>query len=130
MHEIGIAESVIEISEATARKSNARSIQVIALRLGEFTTVVQEALEFAFEIARQGTLAHNARLQIEIVPTIVQCAACIGEAHPIRGGSLRCEHCGFPLKIISGEEMQIDYIEIEIKKESRPWNESQYRLAS
>jgi hydrogenase nickel incorporation protein HypA/HybF len=127
MHEIGIAESLIEIAEAKARGAR---IQVIALRLGEFTTVVREALEFAFEIARQGTLAHSARLDIEVVPTIVQCLVCAGEARPVCGGLLRCEHCGFPLKIVSGEELQIDYIEIETKEESSTWNESQYRRAS
>jgi hydrogenase nickel incorporation protein HypA/HybF len=130
MHEIGIAESLIEIAEAEAREANARSIEVIALRLGEFTTIVREALEFAFEIARQGTLAHNARLEIELVPTVVECVVCKSDARPMQNGVLRCEGCGFPLKIVSGEELQIDYIEIESHAESAIWNEFRYKLAS
>jgi hydrogenase nickel incorporation protein HypA/HybF len=130
MHEIGIAESLIEIAEVKAREANARSIQVIALRLGEFTTVVREALEFAFEIAKQGTLAGNARLEIEVVPTRVQCVVCAVDAELLRGAALRCERCGFPLKIICGEEMQIDYIEIENEEENLAWKESQYKLVS
>jgi hydrogenase nickel incorporation protein HypA/HybF len=129
MHEIGIAMSLIEIAEANARKSNARSIEVIALRLGEFTTVVREALEFAFEIARQDTLAHKARLQIEVVPTVVECVVCATEVRLASGGTFNCQTCGFPLKIISGEELQIDYIEIETKEENLTWNESQCKLA-
>jgi hydrogenase nickel incorporation protein HypA/HybF len=130
MHEIGIAVCLVEIAERKARESNARSIEVIALRLGEFTTIVRESLEFAFDIARQGTLANHARLQIELVPTFVQCMVCNTDAHSVRAGSLRCEDCGFPLKIISGEELQLDYIEIEGQEESSTWNEFQYRLAS
>jgi hydrogenase nickel incorporation protein HypA/HybF len=52
MHEISTAESIVEIAEQQPRAQNARSIQLIKLRPGEFTTIVREALEFACEIAR------------------------------------------------------------------------------
>jgi hydrogenase nickel incorporation protein HypA/HybF len=130
MHEISIAESILEIAEAKARDANARSIQVIALRLGEFTTIVREALEFAFEIARRGTLAENARLQIEIVPVIVRCVVCNADAPVVKSICLFCSRCGFPLKIISGEELQIDYVEVETEKEDFAWSESQFKQVS
>jgi hydrogenase nickel insertion protein HypA len=65
MHELSIAKGIIEIAEAKAREENSRCIQTIKVRLGEFTTVVREALEFAFEVACLETLAKNARLEIE-----------------------------------------------------------------
>lgn len=136
MHEISIAESIVQIAEAKARERNARSIQVIKLRLGTFTTIVPDALQFAFEIGRQGTLACNARLDIEIVPMVVRCAVCetiVSEsrAQPVRGVCLICEQCGFPLEIVSGEELQIEYIEVDAESEGLPWsqcpNGSQFR---
>jgi len=125
VHEISIAESIIRIAEAKAHEQNARSIQVIKLRLGTFTTIVAESLQFAFEIARRGTLSQDARLEIEIVPMVVRCVVCKASTQPSHGVCLICEQCGFPLEIVSGEELQIEYIEVDSEKEESPW--SQYR---
>jgi hydrogenase nickel incorporation protein HypA/HybF len=112
MHEIGIAESILQIAHAKASEQNARSIQVIKLRLGTFTTIVPDALQFAFEICREGTLARHARLDIEIVPMVVHCVICEISTQPVSGLCLFCGQCGFPLQIVSGEELQIEYIEV------------------
>jgi hydrogenase nickel incorporation protein HypA/HybF len=117
MHEISIAQSIIEIVEAEARAANSTNVQTIKIRLGEFTTIVPEALEFAFEIARSETLAENARLEIEIVPMVVRCVTCGPVADPVRCVCLICPQCGLPLEIISGEELQVEYIEIESEVE-------------
>jgi hydrogenase nickel incorporation protein HypA/HybF len=90
MHEISIAESIIEIAETAAREANSCSIRVIAVRLGEFTSIVREALEFAFEAAKQGTLAEDARLEIEVVPMVVQCVVCDAVVRPMTRISLIC----------------------------------------
>jgi hydrogenase nickel incorporation protein HypA/HybF len=121
LHEISIAQSVVEIAEAKAREHNSRSIQVIKIRLGEFTTIVREALEFAFEVARQGTLAENAWLEIEVIPMVVHCVTCGPVTDPVRGVCLICPQCGLPLKIVAGEELQVEYIEVESQPEEMPW---------
>jgi hydrogenase nickel incorporation protein HypA/HybF len=86
---------------------------VIKLRLGQFTAIAREALDFAFEVARQGTLAEHARLEIEVVPMVLHCVVCDAKTQPMIAMSLICTQCGFPLKIVSGKELQIEYIEIE-----------------
>jgi hydrogenase nickel incorporation protein HypA/HybF len=116
MHEISIAQSIIEIAEAKARQENSRCIQVIKIRLGEFTTVVREALEFAFEVARLETLAENARLEIESVAMTVRCVICGSVSNPVRAVCLICPQCGLPLEVVSGEEFQVEYIEIEAER--------------
>lgn len=125
MHEISIAESILLIAEAKAREQEARSIQVIKLRLGTFTTIVSDALQFAFGVCRDGTLAQDARLEIEIVPMVVRCVVCEASTQPVGGICLICEQCGFPLEIISGEELQIEYIEVGSEREVSPWNQRQ-----
>ncbi|MGA2851933.1 MAG: hydrogenase maturation nickel metallochaperone HypA [Terracidiphilus sp.] len=113
MHEISIIESILEVAEEKARDANSPSITVIKLRLGEFTAIAREALEFAFDVARLGTLAERAHLEIEVVPMVFHCAVCDGDTHPTSSISFICQHCGFPLKIVSGRELQIEYIEID-----------------
>ena len=71
MHEISIIESILEVAEEKASEADSPSITVIKLRLGEFTAIAREALEFAFEVARLGTLAEHARLEIEVVPMVL-----------------------------------------------------------
>lgn len=121
MHEISIAQSIIEIAEAKACEENSRRIQVIKIRLGEFTTVVREALEFAFEVARRETLAENARLEIESVPMAVRCVACGPVTDPVRDVCLICPQCGLPLEVVSGEELQVEYIDVESETERVEW---------
>jgi hydrogenase nickel incorporation protein HypA/HybF len=130
MHEISIAENIVQIAEVKAREQNARSIQVIKLRLGTFTTIVPEALQFAFEICRQGTLAREAQLDIEMVRMVVRCAVCEASTQPARGVCLICEQCGFPLEIVSGEELQIEYIEVDSNKEESVWGQCQNEFQS
>jgi len=113
MHEISIVESILEVAEEKAREANSPSILVIKLRLGQFTAIAREALDFAFEVARQGTLAEHARLEIEVVPMVLHCVVCDAKTQPMIAMSLICTQCGFPLKIVSGKELQIEYIEIE-----------------
>lgn len=121
MHELSIAQSIIDIAEATARNQHSLRIHAIKIRLGDFTTVVRDALEFAFEIARRGTLAENARLEIESVPMRIQCATCGPVPDPVRNVCLLCPKCGLPVKIVSGEELQLEYIELDSETESVEW---------
>jgi hydrogenase nickel incorporation protein HypA/HybF len=113
MHELSIAQSIIEIAEEKAREENSLCIQTIKIRLGEFTTVVRDALEFAFEVARRETLAENARLEIESVPMVLRCVTCGSVTDPMREVCLICPRCGLPLEIVLGEELQVEYIEVE-----------------
>jgi len=121
MHELSVAQSIIKIAEANARKPNCTCIQTIKIRLGEFTTIVPEALEFAFEVARRGTLADDATLEIEFVPMVTRCALCGSIRDPVRQVCLLCPKCGLPLEIISGEELQVEYIEVKSESERKEW---------
>ncbi len=113
MHELSLAQNIIEISEATARENGARTIHAIKVRLGEFTSVAREALEFAFEVARRGTLAANAALTIECVAMELRCAICGRVNDPMHDVRLSCPKCGLPVEIVSGEELQLEYIELD-----------------
>jgi Zn finger protein HypA/HybF involved in hydrogenase expression len=44
---------------------------------------------------------------------ILHCVVCEDLTGPVQPKSLICAQCGFPLKIVSGKELEIEYIEIE-----------------
>jgi len=113
MHEIGIAKGIIDIAESKAREQNSASIQLIKVRLGDYAGVSREALEFGFDVARRGSLAENARLEIENVPMLLSCVLCGPVSNPIRNVLLMCPQCGLPIEPRSDDELQVEYVELE-----------------
>lgn len=110
MHELAITESLIAAAEAEARRHAARRIAKVKLKVGEFTGVAPEALQFCFEVARRGTLAEGAELEIEFVPLRKRCPAC---AKISDGGfEFRCPVCRAAVEVLSGRELQIEYLEL------------------
>ena len=76
MHELGIVQSTLDCAVKSARTSGASRIHVLRMRVGVLTGIVPDALTFAFEIARQGTMAEAGSLEIELVPVSCWCSAC------------------------------------------------------
>jgi hydrogenase nickel incorporation protein HypA/HybF len=116
MHEAGIAQSIIDIAETVARERAGAPILKIHLKLGAFTGVVREALEFAFEALKSDTLASHATLEIETIPLIGACPACGWTGPPEEDYCLVCPRCGTPATIVSGREMQVEWVELDDSK--------------
>lgn len=114
MHELSLAENIVNIGVAEARKHQSAGVQTVKVNLGEFAGVVREALEFGFEIARQGTLAEGAVLVIETVPIETRCPHCRLRGRPRVGDiCLICPECGVAVELISGREIEVEYVELE-----------------
>lgn len=113
MHEAAIVRSVIEIAESEARKRGVLQIRKIKLRIGEFRSVVKEALEFSFDALKKGTLADKAELEVEVVRLRVECGDCGAVECPLDDFNLLCPHCGGVMAIVAGREMQVEYIDLE-----------------
>ena len=113
MHEAGLAARIVEIAEAKARQHEAVAVRSVRLRLGEFTGVVREALDFAFEALKRNTLLENAVLEVESVPLTGSCPDCLWVGAPQQDFCLVCPQCGTPVEILTGREMAVESIEIE-----------------
>ena len=101
MHEASIMESVLETAAAEAAKAGAERIVRIRLKVGILSGVVPEALEFAFEGLKDGTLAAGATLEIEAVPAQFQCLEC-GARPELFEMAFACPACGGALIVDSG----------------------------
>lgn len=114
MHELALAQSILEICEEEARKRQASAIRKIKLRLGDFSGVVREALEFSFDVLKEESMAAGAGLEIERIPLEVHCPRC-GETSspPASDLCFVCAGCSGPLEVMSGRELQVEYIEVE-----------------
>lgn len=122
MHEAGIAASILDIAHTTAQERGARGVTAIKVRVGDFSGVVPDALQFAFECAREGTLAERATLIIERVALQTWCPFCSRAASPQPDLILWCETCGNPLEVRAGQELDVEYVDLD-EAGGTAWNE-------
>jgi hydrogenase nickel incorporation protein HypA/HybF len=113
MHEMAIAQSVFDIAFCEAQKHADARIRKIKLSIGEFSGVVKDALDFAFDVLKAGTPAETAEIEIEIVRLKATCDRCGEVECRLNDLKFTCTDCGRQLKITAGREMKVDYIDID-----------------
>lgn len=110
MHELALAESIMHLALDHAA---GRRITGVGVKVGALRQVVPDSLSFSFELLVQGTAAEGALLEIEGVAAAGRCGRCGAESR-IRAFPLRCEHCGeLGLEVIRGEELRVEWVEVE-----------------
>lgn len=113
MHEMSLAEGVLQILETESAKQGFSQVKTIWLEIGALAGVEVSALEFAFDVIRRGTLAGNAQLVIIHLPAQAWCLSC-GQIVEIRQRYDACPICGgYQLQVSSGDEMRIKELEVE-----------------
>ena len=113
MHEMALAEGVLQLVEETAMRENAQRVKLVVLEIGRLSSVEPEALRFCFEAVVDGSIAHGAVLEIVDVPGVGWCMPC-GESVAMDEVFGACPRCGgYPLQPTGGTEMRVREIEIE-----------------
>lgn len=110
MHELSIAESVVQIAN---RHANGRRVTKVYLKVGHLRQVVPSALAFSFELVAEGTPVEGAELEMEQVPATGSCRGC-GAQSRLKSFPLQCGACGsFDLELLEGEELFVESLELE-----------------
>jgi len=113
MHELSICQGLLHQVEKLATENNAKAVEKIVLRVGGLSGVEPPLLERAFEIARMGTVAETAELEIERGPIVVKCQEC-GGSSVVPVNRLVCTYCGeWKVNVTEGEELLLLSLEIE-----------------
>lgn len=113
MHEMSLAENVLQGVEAAAAAAGAHRVVRVMLEIGRLAAVEPEALRFCFESVVRGSLAEGAALEIIEQAGRGWCVRCDSEV-AIDERYDPCPQCGdFGLAVRSGEAMRIREIEVE-----------------
>jgi len=105
MHELAICQALMTQIEQAAEPHKPAVIERVVLSVGALSGVEPELLRRAFEIARAGTLAANAELQIRTGQIRVLCKSCDRKSDA-RVNRLLCASCGdWRVRVIEGEEL-------------------------
>ncbi len=112
MHEMGITQGILAASIEAAEKEHATRIKEIRISLGDMTDIVETALQFAFEVLRQDTLAADAELVVNHVSPKSHCSVC-DEDFEHDKWDITCPKCGsFICEVIDGFFIVMENIEI------------------
>jgi len=109
VHELSITQSILDQALAEAKKHHAKKIKKIKLQIGEGTAIVSDCIHFYFDEIKKNTIAQNSILDIEVIPVKLRCPKCKKEYKDLE---ITCD-CKKGVEIISGQEMMIEYIDVE-----------------
>ena len=113
MHELSIALSMIEGVLEEAHKQGDVHVEVVHLKLGPFSGVDKDALEFSYGIACEGTPLEGSHLAVEQVPILIYCPTCDAERVLPSLQQLYCPSCRTPAgDIRGGRELEITALEV------------------
>lgn len=113
MHELGIAQSIVEIAEENARKQGAKKVLAVTVEVGALSGVMAESLEFCFDACSRETLLEGSELKIEKVPARARCRAC-RQDYDLENFYDNCPACNSAASdMLSGEELRIKEMEID-----------------
>jgi hydrogenase nickel incorporation protein HypA/HybF len=110
VHELSLSGAIVN---TVVKHAAGRRVAVVTLRVGRLRQVVPETLDFYFGFVARDTVCEGARLEQELVPAVLSCAACAREWE-IAFPDFRCPTCGQGgVEVVSGNEFEVESIDVE-----------------
>jgi hydrogenase nickel incorporation protein HypA/HybF len=108
MHELAIAESIVQ---AVQSKIGDRTVRSVRLQVGQLSGVLTDALSFSFEVAALGTTLEGAELLIDEPGGRLHCRTC-GRDVGRNDLLLLCECGSADVEVTAGRELALLSVEV------------------
>jgi hydrogenase nickel incorporation protein HypA/HybF len=113
VHELAICQSLIDQVEAIAYERQAVTVVSITIGLGALSGVEPQLLKHAYPVASADSIAKDAELLIDELPTRIRCTSC-GTESDVPPNKLVCPECGeWRTTLISGDELLLMSVELQ-----------------
>ncbi len=113
MHELSITEQIVEIATRHGEKNSAKKITDLYLVIGELSTVIDESVQFYWDLIAEDTICAGAKLHFQRIPAKFHCQDCEKEYQMIDGELNPCPFCqSTKMEILQGKEFHLDSINI------------------
>lgn len=113
MHELAVAQALVEQVDAVIDQHNATAASLIRVRIGPLAGIVPALLGSAFPLAAAGRRMARATLELVAAPITVRCQTCSAETEA-EMNRLICGICGdWHTQIISGDELLLESVELD-----------------
>ncbi len=118
MHELSITESILEIATRHAEAAGAQKVTGINIIIGRLSSVVDDSVQFYWDIISENTICAGAVLHFDRTPARMNCQDC-GVDYSFEQDLIPCPQCGsYQSRVISGEEFRMESIEVEAAQEN------------
>ena len=113
MHELSVTESLLEITLRHAKSANARQVTGLHIAIGKLASIIDDSVQFYWDIIAKGTIAEGARLYFKRIPVELECLSCHNQYLP-PDNDFSCPSCASTLiKVIAGEEFDLEALDVE-----------------
>ncbi len=113
MHELAVTESILNIALKYAQQANASRVSDLYLVIGRLSSIVDDSVQFYWEMMSEGTLCAGSKLHFQRAPAQMICLEC-GKEYTLDSELEPCPDCSSAkVKVASGDQFFLDSIEIE-----------------
>ena len=113
MHELAVTQNILEICLRHANQANATKITGINLVIGQFSSIVDDSVQFYWDMIANRTIAQEAVLHFNRIPGEMKCQSC-GHAFQPTNRAFACPSCcSLQVRITNGEEFRVESIDVE-----------------
>ena len=113
MHELSIAQSIIDIVTQHLPDNNHSQVKSVIVRIGKLSNVLPDSLSFCFEAITKDTDFEKTELIMKIIPINIECKDC-GKISETENYIFSCPSCeSTNISIISGNDLNVEEIEVE-----------------
>lgn len=113
MHEMSLAEGVLQLMEDAAANQGFERVKTVWLEIGQLAAVEVEAMRFCFDAVTRNSIAEGAWLEIVELPGQGWCMKCAATV-PISEKFGACPQCGsYQVQATGGTEMRVKELEVE-----------------
>lgn len=111
MHELSVTQSILEITLRHSGK--AKSVRGVHLVIGELSSIVDDSVQFYWDLITEDTPAQGAQLYFRRIPAELLCLDCQTRYH-LNGHELACPNChSAHIEVIAGTEFTLEAIDVE-----------------
>jgi hydrogenase nickel incorporation protein HypA/HybF len=112
MHEMALAQNILDIVLDAARRHGAHRVRRISIRAGRLRGIIPEQLQFCFGFVAKDSIAEGADLSVVTVPIKARCKAC-GREFLVEEFKFICPDCNDPhVETLQGLELLVENIEV------------------
>jgi hydrogenase nickel incorporation protein HypA/HybF len=112
MHELAVTQSILDLAVQNAQQANAVRVTDINLVIGRLSSIVDDSIQFYWDIIAKDTICENAILHFQRIDAELECTEC-GNHYILQAELTPCPKCNSnKVTILSGKEFRLDSIEV------------------
>ncbi len=114
MHELPVTQAILDTALSAAAQAGSQRIVAIDLVIGELSGIVDDSVQFYFDILSRDTPAAGAMLRFQRQPARAVCSDCAHSYDAAPPLAPFCPNCGsLRLQVTGGREFFLESIEID-----------------